>query len=271
MLLSVLQGLLLGMIMILPGMSGGTAFVILGIYEKLIKDLAKLNLLPWIPLFGGIVGGMLLGGIGFAFVFQNYRDITVAFLLGSIIASIRAVLQDSPRLNMKRLAFLIGGLVLGLYLGVEPLAIVSDAPLTAPHLLLIGGALSTAAMVIPGVPGSSVLIVMGIYDSLLLYVRELAFGQLFIYGIGCLIGLTLLVKILEKLYTHYRDVLAYFFAGLILGSTRALVPHKFNLTIAVLFLTGFTFVWFWSGRRVSAPPDEDDQRRPEVRSASSPD
>jgi putative membrane protein len=248
---SVIQGVILGFIIVLPGMSGGTAFLVMGMYEQLIKDLGRLNLLPYVPLLLGMIAGIFMSGMVFALVFQTYRDITVAFLLGCILASLRSVLQDVPAPNRKRLAFVAGGLLLGILVAGEPLAVVSDGTLTSPILLVIGGALSTAAMVIPGVPGSSVLIVLGMYDSMLLYIRELVFGQLFIFAIGCVLGLILLVKLLEQLYSHYRDLLAYFFAGLIVGSGRALIPHHFSLGIVAVFLIGFVAVWYYSGRRVS--------------------
>lgn len=246
---SILQGLLLGLIMVLPGMSGGTAFLIMGIYEQLILDLGKLRIRPYIPLLLGIVAGLFAGGTVFALVFEAYRDVTAALLLGSILASIRAVVSTAPRINGLRTAFMLGGLVLGLLMAGEPLAVVSDGTLTPPLLLLIGGAFATAAMVIPGVPGSSVLIALGIYDSLLLYIKELAMMQLAYFGLGAVLGLFLLVKLLENLYTHYRDILSYFFAGLIVGAARAVIPHTFGPGIVMAFAVGFAVVWWWSGQR----------------------
>ena len=246
---SILQGLLLGIIMVMPGMSGGTAFLIMGIYEKLIIDLGKLNVRPYLPLLGGIIVGMFAGGTVFALIFQAHRDVTAAFLLGCILASVRAVTDSAPKINRKRLSFMLGGLLLGLAMAAEPLAVVSDGTFTPALLLLVGGAFSTAAMVIPGVPGSSVLIVLGIYDSLLLYVKEFAWLQLFYFGCGAMLGLFLLVKVLERLYENYRDVLSYFFIGLIVGAARAVVPLSFNFAVLLAFSIGFALVWWWSGKR----------------------
>lgn len=247
--LSILQGLLLGIIMVMPGMSGGTAFLIMGIYEKLIIDLGKLNIRPYLPLLGGIIVGMFAGGTLFALVFQAHRDVTAALLLGCILASVRAVTATAPKINTMRVSFMLGGLVLGLAMAAEPLAVVSDGTLTPVLLLLVGGAFATAAMVIPGVPGSSVLIVLGIYDSLLLYVKEFAWLQLFYFACGAMLGLFLLVKVLEHLYENYRDVLSYFFTGLIVGAARAVIPLTFNFAVLLAFSIGFALVWWWSGKR----------------------
>ena len=118
-----LQGFILGFIMILPGMSGGTVFLIMGLYENLITDLARFRIKKYLPMVGGIIIGILIGGMAFALVFQKYRDITAALLLGSLLASVRSVLAGCMQLSPKRLVFLGVGLVVGLYIGIEPLSV----------------------------------------------------------------------------------------------------------------------------------------------------
>ena len=125
-------------------------------------------------------------------------------------------------------------------------------------ILLLGGALSTAAMVLPGVPGSSVLIVFGIYDTMLYYIKELSMIPLLIFLAGSVLGLVLLVKLLDKLYAKYHDLLSYLFAGLILGSSRAMLPMTYEWYLLVPLIIGFTLVWLYSGRQnKKKPPDED--------------
>lgn len=262
-----LQGLLLGVIMVMPGMSGGTAFLIMGIYEKLIRDLSAMRIRPHLPLGAGIVVGMLSGGMVFALVFEAHRDMTAAFLLGCILASIRAVLRGCPRPDRSRLLFLIGGLLAGIVMAGEPLAVVPGDTLTSPLLLIVGGAFATAAMVIPGIPGSSVLIVLGIYDSLLLYVKDLVILQLLYFGLGAAVGLMLLVQILERLYRHYRYVLSYFFAGLIMGAARSVLPGVLSFGVLLAFVAGFLLVWYWSGKRVPGESMDDSPCAPPLRHA----
>jgi len=243
---ALIQGFILGLVVILPGMSGGTVFLIMGLYEKMVADLVRLNLKPYIPIFGGMAVGIVLGGTVFAYVFLLLRDITVAFLFGSLVASVRSVLYGCPSPNIQRSVSMVAGLGLGFFFGAEPLNIASGAEQVGALTLLIGGALSTAAMVLPGVPGSSVLIIMGIYDRMLYFVKELAISPLFIFGIGSVAGLFLLAHIVDRLYARYRDLLSYFFAGLIVGSTRALLPSAFNLAVVLSLAIGFVTVWHLS-------------------------
>ncbi len=248
---SIIQGLILGFIVVLPGMSGGTVFVIFGIYEDLVRDLVRLRIKPYLPLLGGMVVGIFAGGMVFALFFEAYRDITVAFLLGCLLASIKSILKDHPKVNKKNLIFMLIGLAVGYYLVGEPINIVSKHESVEWYLLIIGGALSSAAMIIPGVPGSSVLIIMGIYDSILSYIRDLNLIKLAIYGIGSAAGAVLLLNLLEKIYNRFKEFLSYCFAGLILGSSRGLLPYSLSFTIAFAFIIGFSIVWTWGGKEQS--------------------
>lgn len=243
----IVQGIIAGFVIVLPGMSGGTVFVILGIYEDMVKDLIRLNFKPYLPMLAGILVGIFLGGMGFAFIFQNYRDETAAFLLGGLLASIRAVLVNCPKIDLKHFIYALIGLGVGFYTVGEPVNLLTAGEDVSTTVLFVGGALASAAMIIPGVPGSSVLIIMGIYDSILFYIKELAMGKLLIFGAGSLAGIFLLLNLLEKLYEKHRSIISYFFAGLILGSARALLPYKLNPVILILFIVGFILVWRWGG------------------------
>ncbi|ABR46926.1 protein of unknown function DUF368 [Alkaliphilus metalliredigens QYMF] len=244
----IVQGLILGFVIVLPGMSGGTVFLIFGFYEQMVKDFAKLNIKPYMSLIAAMVVGIFVGGMAFALFFESYRDATATFLLGCLLASIRSVLKGSSRMHQKEFIALAIGLVVGFYVGAEPIGVSGTMEEVSWAILLLGGALSSAAMIIPGVPGSSVLIMLGIYDSMLFYIKELDMINLLIFATGALMGLFLLINILEKLYERYRNQVSYFFAGLIVASSRALLPSSLSIGIVLLFLTGFGIVWYWSSK-----------------------
>ncbi|ACB85445.1 undecaprenyl phosphate translocase family protein [Natranaerobius thermophilus] len=247
MLLSI-KGLILGFIMVLPGMSGGSVFVIFGMYEQLIKDLVQFKIKPYMPLMVGMAVGIFLSGLLFSLFFENYRDETAVFLLGCLLASVRALLRDRESFNFARVGLFTIGIVFGLILGDEPMGVVSSNENVSNGYLFMGGAFSSATMILPGLPGSSVLIAMGIYDTVLFYLRDLVIGKLFVFGVGGVVGISLLVKLLEQVYNRYKDLVLYFFSGLIIGSARALLPYELSLFVVILFITGFIFVWTWSGK-----------------------
>ena len=241
-LFSILQGIFLGFIIVLPGISGGTALMILGLYEKMIRDLARLNLRPYGLLFSGIALGIFLGGTFFTLLFASYRDVTVVFLMGLLLASIRTVLRGRLRLNPARLLFFIAGLLIALLFAGEPLGLAVKSSPVNWFTLAVGGALSSAAMLIPGIPGSAVLILLGIYDDLLLYIKGLALFNLLIFGVGSLAGIFFFARVLDQLYSRYEAPTAYFFAGLIAGSARIFAFFLESKADSFL-LNGFLLIW----------------------------
>ncbi len=244
----VIQGIILGFIIVLPGMSGGTVFLIFGLYEKMLKDLLKFHIRPYLPLAAGILVGIFGGGFTFAFFFENHRDPTVAFLLGCLLASIKAVVRGCPKVNKKRFITMILGILIGLLMVAEPLGQRIEIENVSWWLLMLGGAFSSAAMIIPGIPGSSVLLLLGLYDTMLFSIKELQVTNLLFFGGGSLLGIFLLLNLLGKLYEKYRALISYFFAGLILGSSRAILPSSASPLVVFLFVAGFLLVWIWSGK-----------------------
>ena len=243
------KGLLIGVIIVLPGMSGGTVFLVLGLYEKIIRDLARLKLKPYIPLLMGLVVGVFIGGLLLSYVFQQFRDLSVAFLLGCLLASIRPILKGQKTRRPEILGLLLVGFVVGFLMAGEPIELGDPGAAASYVRLFIVGALASATMIIPGLPGSGVLILGGIYDDALFYLGNFQFLELSIMGISGLLGIFLLARGLENLYMNHRKVIAYTFSGLIAGSARAIIPYNFTLGVLALFLLGFVVVWVYGNRK----------------------
>ncbi|MBN4063060.1 MAG: DUF368 domain-containing protein [Alkaliphilus sp.] len=240
------QGLILGFVIVLPGMSGGTVLVILGSYEKLISDLAKFKIKPYIPMLLGVVIGIYTGGRIFASLFVLYRDLMAAFLLGCLLASTKALLKDVAFMKARRLAFIALGLISGYYLVGDSINLSNVQTEVSWLHLIVTGAISTATMIIPGISGSAVLIIFGLYDTVLVSLKELNIANLFFFAIGALVGLFALVNLLEKVYKKHKGMLSCFFAGLIVGSSKVLLPYSINIFVILLFALGFIAVWMLS-------------------------
>lgn len=238
----------MGLIIVFPGMSGGTVLIILGIYEKIIYDISKLRLRQHWPLVTGALVGIFAGGMIMAYLFTFYRNMTAAFLLGLLLASIKAVLKGLPGPNAMRKIIVVLGFAAGFLMAVEPLDLLDKSRNVNALLLIVGGAISSATMLIPGVPGSSVLIAMGIYDDVLFYLRELQLFPLAVFIIGCLLGIMLLSKMLAQIYDKHHITISYFFAGLIAGSSRVLFPISWDVVVVLAFLAGFVLVWNLGGK-----------------------
>lgn len=243
-----LKGMLVGLVVIMPGMSGGTMLLAIGLYEKLMRDFARIRILPWVPFFIGLGTGIMLSGILLTRLLQRYELVILAFLFGCILASVRPVLGEYRTPSVKRIVVLIIGLALGFLLAsLSDFGVMDDPVPPNAVFLFIGGAISSAAMVLPGVPGGSILIIMGLFDDIMLAVSRFDWFMLSIYGAGSLLGIFALSNALDKLYSRYKATLSWLFVGLIIGSSVMLIPETVESILGFLLIaaTGFTLVWKW--------------------------
>lgn len=254
MLKKLLQGIFLGIFIVLPGMSGGTAFLILGIYKKVLRDLASLNLKPYAVLGTGAVIGVALSALFVGHFIEKQPGYTFPLLLGALWGSAPLLLKENRALNTKMLSlalkafYLLLGAALGWFLALEPPAIFPASGFSSNGFLVLAGVISSATMLIPGISGSAVLIVLGVYGDLLYYFRQVEAVPLLLFGFGCAGGLIGLPRLVLKLFHRSRAFFSFFVAGLILGSGRALFPEDFDLTTALLVAVGFLLVFNWGGR-----------------------
>ncbi len=240
-----LKGALVGLVIILPGMSGGTMILLLGLYEELMKDLSKLKLLRWLPFGLGMAAGLILSGWVFAWVFTQYAFVILGFLLGCVLASVRTVLEDNRKPTGGRIIALIIGVAVGFVLSLTTGSVVDSTATPGIPLLMIGAALSSALMVLPGVPGGSVLYMMGIFDDIMNALADLDWKILIFYGIGAVLGIIGLSNLLNRMYMRHKPMLSWLFAGLIIGSARMLIPSEPGswILFVVLVAIGFATTW----------------------------
>ncbi len=245
------KGIILGIIMVLPGMSGGTLLLILGLYKDLLADMARWRLLPYVPFVLGLAGGIYVSGLSLTYLFMAYRNFASVLLLGSVLASIKAVVGTRPAPNFWRVVLGAAGLAIGFAVAGEPMGLSDGAAEPGVLSLLIGGALGSTTMLLPGIPGSSILIVMGIYDDILRYLAVLDFFRLAVFALGGLAGVLALARLLDMLFNRYRLEIGWFFSGLIVGSAKMLLPAPpfAWLQLVVAFVIGFVVVWIWCDYR----------------------
>lgn len=236
-------GFAMGSADIVPGVSGGTIALVLGIYDRLVGSIrqgtrglaALLRGRPraaWRALLAVDWGFLvvLLVGIGTAVVVlagvlerlleEQPVLLSAAFLglvAGSVVVSSVEVSRPSPRV------WAIGGvsavatfLLLGLRVGSlqDPAAVV----------LVAGGALAICAMILPGVSGSFLLLLVGLYDAVLSAVDDRDLVTVALVGAGAVVGLALFSTLLHWLLDHHRDTVMAALLGLMVGSLRVLWP-----------------------------------------------
>ena len=263
------KGFIMGIANVIPGVSGGTLAIILGIYEKLISAIShffkniKENLKFIIPIGIGMVLSILLLSKVISFCLDKYTLATILFFIGLILGGIPLLSKKvKGKVNISNAIIFL--LTFSLVIGVALLNVegnVSFDNMTfGSYLLLFGvGVVAAGTMIIPGISGSLVLLTLGYYNPIVDTIKNLTdFSNLFNnmlilvpFGIGVLVGIIVIAKILEFLFKKfeiktYFGVMGFVCASLvaIFISTEGLVFSVPQLLMGIiLLLIGFLIAY----------------------------
>lgn len=255
-----LKGLLIGIANAIPGVSGGTIAVITGLYDRLIGALSgflhggeggwKKNALFLAPIFGGLLIGL---GV-FSHVIVWGREtvplqtsfIFVGLILGSLPYLAKLATAKAWHWSYLVSFVLAAGLVLGLALSQRAPETEALRQLDFQQGLWFFGAavLGLAAMVVPGISGSFVLLLLGAYSTFITGIKELNLQVLLVFFSGALVGLVGIAQLLNWLLKHWHGVTYWGILGLVVGSVgdlvlRSLRPEVLAASEAALGL------WSW--------------------------
>ncbi|MCF7918369.1 MAG: DUF368 domain-containing protein [Candidatus Cloacimonetes bacterium] len=260
--IDLIKGLLIGVANIIPGISGGTFALILGIYERLINAIGNLNgeflkellsgkIFPafkkidfWFLLrifIGAVISIVLLSKV-IEYFLEMQHDPTYAFFVGLIIPSIAVPWAMMQRRKVPELFWFLAGLLflLGLSIGFGHLsdlkmemkavaATVSIAYLHSPAQLLYAvfcGALAISAMILPGISGSFVLLLLGQYKNMVHAINERDLIFVGALGIGTVLGALFFTRLLKLTLKKYHSQTIAFLIGLMVASLYTLWPFK---------------------------------------------
>lgn len=238
-----IKGMPIGIANTLPGISGGTIALVLGIYESLINGIKKINLKVLIPIGFGVIVGVLLGSKLISGLLESqYQGFLIAFLLGLIFASTKVTADQVEKFNLKAIILAILGLVIAFFYSVDINSSVgnTDIPLIK---FFFGGAIGSVAMILPGVSGGTILIMLGLYKSVLAAISEFNIPILLSFALGVGGGLLSFSWVLSFLLEGYKSLLMAFLTGLILGSMRSVFPSEITFLEIIGFILGIISIW----------------------------
>jgi putative membrane protein len=243
-----LRGMAMGSADVVPGVSGGTVALVLAIYHRLVTAIrngstalgrfmkldvrggvARLREVDWlllVPLLLGVLTAVLL--LAGAIEHQlEVRPVQMSGLfLGLVAGSTIVATGLLTRRDVREWALILGAglaffVALGFTSGSSEDAVTGGVPLWA---FFLSGAIAICAMILPGISGSFLLVVMGMYSAVLAAVNSRDFVSIAVFMLGCVVGLALFSQLLHwALAEHYDTVMAVMI-GLMLGSLRVLWP-----------------------------------------------
>ncbi|MBT1247285.1 MULTISPECIES: DUF368 domain-containing protein [unclassified Thermosipho (in: thermotogales)] len=239
-----LLGILMGIANLLPGISGGTIAAISGRYDIILKafsdllsfKLKKNSLKTVVFLVFGIAISILLLSKILSKVFEKYPEYSYGLFSGLIIGGLFYLLKEVKVKKISNFSIITFSFASTYFI----LSFTQSVEKSNTNLfyLFIGGIIGAATMVLPGISGSSMLLILGIYKQVIDAISSLDFRILIPFGLGVLLGLILIVKLLEILMEKFREKVISFLIGLTLAGTILIFPVTTKWFSYVYFVLG---------------------------------
>ena len=263
------KGIFMGIADAMPGISGGTIALLLGIYEELIESISELK----ISLFSKLINKgfksfweklngnfllVLVSGIGISLIsfvkisasfLESFPLFIWSFFLGLIFATVYVIYKLINQWHILNFFFLIISIIFSIFLSSFSAYDTDEISLL---YILFSGIIASSAMILPGISGSLILVILGVYAYLIKALDNLELIVIFTFISGAIIGLLGFSKILKYLFNNHRDATYTIMLGLVIGSIGNIWPwnksfstelSNLNLFLSIsLVILGFVIV-----------------------------
>jgi putative membrane protein len=237
-----LKGAGMGAADVVPGVSGGTIAFITGIYERLLTAIRRVNFSAlkllkndgikacWQYIDGSflcaVFGGVMVSAVSLAkiitYLMAHYQMFVWSFFFGLIVASFVHIAKQLKNWDFKTvLACSFGAAIAFVITLITPAE--ADAQ---TWYYFFAGAIAICAMILPGISGSFILLLLGMYSHVLTAVTSFDFALIGLFLLGCMVGLMSFSHLLGWLLSRFKDMTFAVLAGFLLGSLNLLWPWK---------------------------------------------
>ena len=262
---NILHGFCMALADSVPGISGGTVAFILGFYDELIncvnslisKGHNKKKAIKFLIKLGiGWAIGMSISSVILSSLFEKHIYSVSSLFIGFIVFAIPLIVRDEKdRLKGKfwyLFYTLIGILIVSIITYFNPVGGGSSIEIDNLNIglvlyLFFAGIVAISAMVVPGISGSTILLIFGLYVPIITSINEFLHFNfkvlpiLIIFGIGVITGILIIVKIIKKAFDKYRSQTIYLVFGLMIGSIYAIIMGPTSLEVAQEAMSFGTF------------------------------
>ena len=260
-LLNVIKGICVGGSMLIPGVSGGSMAMILGIYNELISSVSSFfkDKKSSTKLLGTFAVGGLIGILLFAkpllYLTDKYTFPMMYFFVGAVMGSIPMIYKQAEikKVSTRSVLYIILGMIIILLISFIPQELFQvdlSTGIMDYLLLVIAGIVAAIALVLPGISVSYMFLVLGMYEETIKAIDEFYIPYLIPLGIGLLLGIILTTRILEKAMNLYREATYLIILGFVIGSVIEVfpgIPSGIEIIISLVTL----FIGYFLIRKLS--------------------
>ena len=260
MLKTIVKGFIVGSSMMIPGVSGGSMAMILGIYDRLIASIPALfkkktfvESFKFLLVFViAALAGILIVARPLDALISRYSIVIMYLFLGAVCGTIPMMVKKahSEGFDIPSLIYIAIGILIVFSIDFIPEGIFNpslNASFIDILIQLLGGVLVSIGLVLPGISTSYLLLVLGLYEPLLSALSNGEFLSLIPLVLGLLVGILALTKGLEIAMNRYPKITYMMILGFLLGSIREIypgIPSSWSIIVAILlFVLGFVVVY----------------------------
>ncbi|MGM8366210.1 DUF368 domain-containing protein [Virgibacillus sp. W0181] len=251
---NIYRGMAMGASDVVPGVSGGTIAVLLGFYDQLIAAINGFFTKDWrkhfaflFPLGLGVVFAIFTLSKVMNWLLKFYPVPTFFFFIGLILGVLPLLFREADAkatFKTRHIVLLFIGIILigSLVFFKDPNhgAGITDRTVSTYILLFFSGVAASAAMILPGVSGSLVLLIIGVYSTVTQAISNLEFSVIIVTGLGILFGIIFMSKLIHYFFKHFRVAVFALIIGSVTGSVIVIFPGwPMDFFLLLLSITTF--------------------------------
>lgn len=233
--ITLFKGMFVGGTMLVPGVSGGSMAMLLGVYDKLVSSVSsfmkhKMESLIFLSIFsvGGLLG-MVLFAKPLLSLIETYPKPMMYFFIGAVLGGLPLMYKKSQiqTINWKTVLYPLLGLLMVLLFSIIPsegLYKQTGENWVTFLLLLASGFIAAIALVLPGISVSYMLLLLGMYDKTMTAISTFYLPFLIPLGVGLILGIILTTRILEQAMEKFPQPTYLIILGFIVGSVIEVFP-----------------------------------------------
>ena len=239
-----IKGMAMGISDLIPGISGGTIALLLGIYKDFIKSLKsinynsflylirfdfkklndQLNFIFFIPVFLGILSSVFIFSSIISYLLLDYKTFLFSFFFGLIFfSSLRLISINKPD-SISDYITIFFGLLIGLsFFFIGSLSIPNNI-----FSIFLAGFIAISAMLLPGISGSYILLILGKYEFMLESISSLNWTNILVFSLGAFGGILSFSKLIYFLLNNFYKTTIFFLSGLMMGALNKVWPWQID-------------------------------------------